>query len=52
MDRHRLGIPHDIVEWQTAPSIPGSAYRTEARSAVVLFARLGGGGVQAALDLA
>jgi isoamylase len=38
-----LESPHDIVEWQTAPSIPGSAYRAEARSVVVLFARLRAG---------
>jgi glycogen operon protein len=33
--------PQDIVEWQTAPSIPGSSYRAEARSVVALFADLG-----------
>jgi glycogen operon protein len=36
-----LDSPHDIVPWQTAPSIPGARYRTEARSVVVLFADLG-----------
>ena len=33
-----LDSPHDIVPWQEAPSIPGSPYRAEARSVVVLFA--------------
>jgi glycogen operon protein len=36
-----LPSPHDIVEWQTAPAIPGSSYRAEARSVVALFADLG-----------
>jgi glycogen operon protein len=35
-----LESPHDIVRWQTAPSIPGSNYRAESRSVVVLFAEL------------
>ena len=34
MDRHALDSPHDIVAWQTAPSVPGSTYRAEARSVV------------------
>ncbi|MCI0388857.1 MAG: glycogen debranching protein GlgX [Acidobacteria bacterium] len=36
-----LDSPHDIVPWQSAPSVPGYSYRAEARSVVVLFA--GGG---------
>ena len=36
-----LDSPHDIVEWQTAPSIPGYTYRAEARSVVVLYAPVG-----------
>jgi glycogen operon protein len=36
-----LDSPHDIVPWQTAPSVHGARYRTEARSVVVLFADLG-----------
>ena len=36
-----LDSPQDIVEWQTAPSIPGYSYRAEARSVVVLFASQG-----------
>jgi glycogen operon protein len=38
-----LDSPHDIVPWQTAPSVPGSPYRAEARSVVVLFSRVGPG---------
>ncbi len=38
-----LDSPQDIVPWQTAPSIPGSLYRAEARSVVVLFSRVGPG---------
>ena len=37
-----LDSPHDIVPWQTAPSIPGYSYRAESRSVVVLFANLTG----------
>jgi isoamylase len=33
-----LDSPHDIVQWETAESVPGYAYRTQARSVVVLFA--------------
>jgi pullulanase/glycogen debranching enzyme len=33
-----LDSPHDIVDWQTAPPIPGRSYRAGARSVVVLFA--------------
>ena len=32
-----LDSPHDIVQWETAESVPGYAYRTQARSVVVLF---------------
>src|SRR5579871_533922 len=33
--------PQDIVEWQTAPSVPGPAYRVGPRSVVMLFAGAG-----------
>jgi len=33
-----LNSPDDIVPWETAVSVPGYAYRAEARSVVVLFA--------------
>jgi len=33
-----LDSPHDIVPWQTAPSLPRQTYRAEAHSVVVLFA--------------
>jgi glycogen operon protein len=33
-----LDSPHDILPWETAASVPGSAYRAEARSVVILFA--------------
>jgi isoamylase len=33
-----LDSPHDIVEWEQAPSVPGHIYRAEPRSVVVLFA--------------
>jgi isoamylase len=41
-----LDSPHDIVPWQTAPSIPGHRYRAQARSVVTLYAssRPGEGG--------
>jgi len=32
-----LDSPHDILQWETAESVPGSAYRAEARSVVMLF---------------
>jgi isoamylase len=32
-----LDSPHDIVEWETAESVPGYAYRAESRSVVMLF---------------
>jgi isoamylase len=35
-----LDSPHDIVQWQRAPSVPGYSYRAEARSVVALFANL------------
>jgi isoamylase len=38
-----LDAPEDIVPWQTAPSVPGHSYPTEARSVVVLFAGMGSG---------
>jgi hypothetical protein len=39
-----LDSPHDIAQWQTAPSVPGYSYRAGARSVVALFANLGPGG--------
>ena len=38
-----LDPPDDIVPWQTATGVPGGSYRAEARSVVVLGARLGAG---------
>jgi glycogen operon protein len=35
-----LDSPHDIVEWDQAPPVAGQIYRVEARSILVLFARL------------
>ena len=35
-----LDSPQDIVEWQTAPLVPGRTYRAGPRSVVVLFARV------------
>jgi glycogen operon protein len=32
-----LESPNDILEWETAESVPGYSYRAEARSVVVLF---------------
>jgi len=32
-----LDSPYDILQWETAESVPGSAYRAEARSVVMLF---------------
>ena len=36
-----LDSPHDIVEWERAPSVPGHSYRAEPSSVVVLFANAG-----------
>jgi isoamylase len=36
-----LDSPNDIAQWQQAPAVPGSTYRAEAHSVVVLFADLG-----------
>jgi isoamylase len=33
-----LDSPHDIVEWERAPSVSGHRYRAQSRSVVVLFA--------------
>ena len=33
-----LDSPHDIVDWEQAPAVPGLTYRAEPRSVVVLFA--------------
>jgi glycogen operon protein len=38
-----LDSPHDIVGWETAPTVPGHTYRAGPRSMVVLFARLADG---------
>jgi len=38
-----LDSPQDIVQWETAPAVPGRTYRAGPRSVVVLFARLGEG---------
>jgi len=37
-----LDSPHDIVDWERAPSVPGQGYRAEPRSVVVLFASVAG----------
>ena len=37
-----LDSPHDIMPWQSSPSIAGNCYRAEARSVVVLFATVRG----------
>jgi glycogen operon protein len=33
-----LDSPHDIVDWERAPPVPGQTYQVESRSVVVLFA--------------
>jgi glycogen operon protein len=33
-----LATPNDIVEWQSAPELPGLSYRAEPRSIVILIA--------------
>jgi glycogen operon protein len=38
-----LDSPQDIVEWPSAPPVPGRTYRAGPRSVVVLFARAGDG---------
>ena len=35
-----LDSPQDIVPWKAAPPVPGCMYRAEARSVVVLYARV------------
>jgi glycogen operon protein len=35
-----LESPHDIVEWQNAPSVSGRTYRAGPRSVVVMWASL------------
>jgi glycogen operon protein len=35
-----LESPQDIVEWEGAPDILGTSYRTEARSVVILLTQL------------
>jgi glycogen operon protein len=35
-----LDSPHDIAPWRSAPPVPPSTYRAEARSVVVLYATL------------
>jgi glycogen operon protein len=37
-----LDSPEDIVEWQQAPAVPGSTYRVQARSVVLLYAEARG----------
>ncbi len=34
-----LDSPHDIVEWEKAPTVPGRTYRAGPRSVIILFAR-------------
>jgi isoamylase len=36
-----LDSPHDIVPWQTAPTVPDNTYRVQARSVVMLFTDAG-----------
>ena len=36
-----LDPPQEIVDWQTAPPVPGRTYQAGPRSVVVLFADLG-----------
>ena len=43
-----LDPPHDIVEWQTAPPVPGHTYHAGARSVAMLVA---GSGIEAGHDL-
>ena len=43
LDRHVLDSPHDIVDWERAPPVPGRNYRAGPRSVVVLFAGAGDG---------
>ena len=38
-----LDSPHDIVDWEQAPLVPGHTYRAEPHSVVVLFAGLESG---------
>jgi glycogen operon protein len=38
-----LDSPHDIVPWQTAPTVTGNTYRVEPRSVVMLFTGAGSG---------
>jgi glycogen operon protein len=38
-----LDAPHDIVPWQTAPSVQGDAYRAGPRSVVMLYQSAAGG---------
>jgi glycogen operon protein len=40
-----LDSPQDIVDWESAPPVPGSIYRTGPRSVVALFAQAGDGTV-------
>jgi isoamylase len=35
-----LDSPHDILQWNAAESVPGYTHRAEARSVVILFARV------------
>ena len=35
-----LTPPHDILQWETAESVPGYIYRVQARSVLMLFVRV------------
>jgi len=39
-----LDSPHDIVDWESVPMVPGHVYRAEPRSVVALIADLGADG--------
>ena len=45
-----LDSPQDIVPWQTAPTLSDQTYRAVARSVVVLFREIGGGGTPTHMD--
>jgi isoamylase len=34
-----LDSPHDILQWETAESVPGYVYRVQARSVVMLLVK-------------
>src|SRR5262245_47609791 len=39
-----LESPHDIVDWESAPTVPGNIYRVEPRAMVALLADMGANG--------